>query len=385
MGAGRVNGVAEENPWPTAGRRILVGCFEVPGYGGGSTATYSLYRRMRRDGRSARLVNLVVETQLSSLQSSYGAALGNPESLAGVETRTVSRWWTQPDQALTDRIEELDPDLLLGVGYIAADILKRSAGTRPLVFLTSGCRQAKTYIDRGVRDALALERLLQRPGPWPMEDRDEPRAVANADLVVAHSELTLAQLHGFYPRWIGKIHPSVVSCAEWVLDDARPFAGLVRPFAERDIDVLFVANDWRRPEKNWPIVRALAQRLEKLEVHVAGSGAEPLPGVHLQGLVTDREQLFALMGNARTVVSPSLIDAAPHVLFEAAAMGCNLVASKNAGNWRICHPELLVDPPSSRTYASRIKLSLRQPFENGLETFLEPSAYAELMEILHVF
>jgi glycosyltransferase involved in cell wall biosynthesis len=362
-----------------------VGCFEVPGYGGASTSTYSLYRRMRRDGLNARLVNLVVETQLSSFQSAYGDALGNPECLPGVETRVVSRRWAQPDEALTARIEELEPDVLLGAGYIAADILKRSAGTRPLVFLTTGCRQAKTYIHRGVRDAVTLERLLQRPGPWPFEDRDEPRAVAAADLVVTHSEQTLAQFQGFYPRWTGKIHPNVVSFAEWVVDDARPFAGFARPFAERDIDVLFVANDWGRPEKNWPLVRALAGRLGGLEVHVAGSGAESLPGVHVLGLVTDREQLFALMGNARTLVSPSLSDPAPHVLFEAAAMGCNLVASKNAGNWRICHPELLVDPPSSRTYASRIKLSVRQPFENGLETFLERSAYAELMEILHVF
>jgi glycosyltransferase involved in cell wall biosynthesis len=380
-----VNGVAGESAWATAGRRILVGCFEVPGFGGASTSTYSLYRRMRRDGLNARLVNLVVETQLSALQSFYGTSLGNPECLPGVETRTVSPRWTQPDQALIARIEELEPDVLLGVGYIAADILKRSAGARPLVFLTTGCRQAKTYIYRGVRDAVTLDRLLQRPGPWPFEDRDEPRAVAAADLVVTHSEQTLAQLQGFYPRWTGKIHPNVVSFAEWILDDARPFALLGRPFAERDIDVLFVANDWGRPEKNWPLVRALAGQLGELEVHVAGSGAESLPGVHLHGLVTDREQLFALMGNARTLVSASLSDPAPGVLFEAAAMGCNLVASKNAGNWRICNPELLVDPPSNRGYARQIELSLSHPFENGLQTFLEPSAYAELMEILHVF
>jgi glycosyltransferase involved in cell wall biosynthesis len=375
----------DENRWPTAGRRILVGCFEVPGYGGASTSTYSLYRRMLRDGRNARLLNLVVENQLASLQSSYGATLGNPESLPGVETRSVSRRWTQSDEALIARIEELEPDLLLGVGYIAADVLKRSAGTRPLIFLTTGCRQAKTYVHRGVRDALALERLLQRPGPWPMEDRDEPRAVATADFVVAHSEQTLVQLHAFYPRWAGKFHPNPVSFAEWIVDDARLFGGHVRPFAERDVDVLFVANDWGRPEKNWPLVRSLARRLGELELHVAGSGAEPLPGAHLHGLVSDREQLFALMGNARTLVSPSLGDSAPGVLFEAAAMGCNLVASKNAGNWRICHPELLVDPPSGRTYANRIKRSVVHPFESGLGTFLEPSAYAELMEILHVF
>ena len=33
------------------------------------------------------------------------------------------------------------------------------------------------------------------------------------------------------------------------------------------------------------------------------------------------------------------IDAAPGILFEGAVMGCNLVASKNCGNWEVCHPD----------------------------------------------
>jgi len=51
--------------------------------------------------------------------------------------------------------------------------------------------------------------------------------------------------------------------------------------------------------------------------------------------------VFRLMGNAKTIVSTSRYDAAPGILFEGSVMGCNLVASRNCGNWKICHTELL--------------------------------------------
>jgi glycosyltransferase involved in cell wall biosynthesis len=318
-------------------------------------------------------------------RDSFGGALGNPQGLPRVETWPVQERWAKPDVGLAQRVAELAPDLMLGVGFLAAHILKGAAPDRPLVFLTVGCRQAKAYVHGGVRDVVALERLLRRGGPWPFVDGGEPEAVRRADFVITHSEQTLEQFRAFYDRWRGKIHPEVVSFAEWIVDDARTYADFRRPFDDREIDVLFVANDWRRWEKNWPLVRKLVRRLQGLSVHVAGAGADPLRGAVLEGLVTDRARLFALLGNAKTVVSPSRSDPAPGILFEGGAMGCNLVASKNAGNWQICHPELLADPPRAAVYVDRVRRSMTREFPDRLDRFLDRQSYAELVEIVQAF
>ena len=43
--------------------RVLIGCFEVPGWGGASTSAYQLFRRMREDGGDLEVefVNIIAE------------------------------------------------------------------------------------------------------------------------------------------------------------------------------------------------------------------------------------------------------------------------------------------------------------------------------------
>jgi hypothetical protein len=43
--------------WPM--KRLMLCCYEVPGYGGASTAGYDLFQRMLSDGIDAQFVNLI--------------------------------------------------------------------------------------------------------------------------------------------------------------------------------------------------------------------------------------------------------------------------------------------------------------------------------------
>jgi glycosyltransferase involved in cell wall biosynthesis len=372
-------------PGQGRGKRILVGCFEIPGYGGASTATYGLYRRLLASGLEVSLVNFILKRDVFFFRHHFGETAGNPERLPGVRTWPVRDNWADRDSELTSFIREQSPDLLLGVGYIGARILMEAAPDLPLVFLTVGCRQSQAYLERGVRDERALLRVLRGRGRWPLPERQEPRVVARADLVITHSDQTKEHICRFYPEWTGKVHPEVVWFAEWIQEEALDHADLRRAFERREIDVLFIASDWRRPEKNWPLVRKIVRQLAGAQVHVVGEVPVELPDVVTEGLVTDHGQVFALMGNAKTVVCPSRLDSAPGILFEASAMGCNVVTSKNAGNWRLCHPDLLVDPPRVANYASRIRRSLKQKLPDGIDFFLGRESYAELVEILRVF
>ena len=64
----------------------------------------------------------------------------------------------------------------------------------------------------------------------------------------------------FFPSFEGKIYPRVVWFAEWIYRNASEYSYLASPFHQRDIDILFIASNWRRPEKNYPWVKTVAAR-----------------------------------------------------------------------------------------------------------------------------
>jgi glycosyltransferase involved in cell wall biosynthesis len=162
------------------------------------------------------------------------------------------------------------------------------------------------------------------------------------------------------------------------------YATAQRPFEQREIDALFVASSWNRPEKNFPLVEEIAARARNCTVHIVGEVERQVPYAIHHGLVAEREELFSLMGNAKTVVCPSTFDAAPGILFEASAMGCNVVASRNCGNWRLCHKELLVEPFSAAQFLQKIRYSLSRKYEDNMRLFLGSGSYRNLLETLSV-
>jgi len=100
--------------------------------------------------------------------------------------------------------------------------------------------------------------------------------------------------------------------------------------------------------------------------------------------VADREAMLSLMGNARTVVCPSRIDAAPGILFEASALGCNVVASRNCGNWELCHPELLVESYGRAEFVAKCGYAITRKLADRMDRFLQPGSYADLVDTLMV-
>jgi hypothetical protein len=88
------------------------------------------------------------------------------------------------------------------------------------------------------------------------------------------------------------------------------------------------------------------------------------------------------MGRARAVVCPSLFDAAPGILFEGSVMGCNVVTSKNCGNWELCNDELLVSEYTADAFAEAIRRANTAKLPDNLDLFLEPSSYRALKDVL---
>ena len=77
--------------------------------------------------------------------------------------------------------------------------------------------------------------------------------------------------------------------------------------------------------------------------------------------------MFDLMGRTKTVVSPSTFDVAPGILYEASALGCNVVASPNCGNAAICHEALIAADATVNALTSVIRRSLTARFPDRLQ------------------
>ncbi|HEY7530845.1 MAG TPA: hypothetical protein VIC56_09230 [Gemmatimonadota bacterium] len=365
--------------------RVLLGCYEVPGWGGAATASYRLLRCLRERGLDASYVTIVDPSDLDFFRLLFGPAAGNPDGLDGVHTLVLRERLGAPQPELAALVRELDPDVILAVGDAAAYALGRAAPDRPLVFLASGFRQIDQGVTlRRVRDLQEQMARIRRGVALSLIYPSEADAVERATLVMTHAPPVLEMARAFFPGYAGKIHPRVVWYAEWIHADALAFADLARPWDDRDVDVLFVANSWERAVKNWPLVEEMGRRLPGLRLHVVGEVPRRAPGLTYHGMLTDRRRVFELMGRARAVASPSVFDAAPGILFEAATLGCNVVASMNCGNWELCDESLLAHPFTPRVFADRLRRGAAGPVGSRLGDFLARRSLADLAETLEV-
>ena len=356
--------------------RIVFGCFEVPGWGGLTTATYRLFETMLADGLDVHYVNLILNEELPRFQRILGAGCENPRGLSNVHSCILRGALHEPHPEIAELVDELSPDRIVGVGDISSLLMKKADPERELIFLTAGCMQVN-------RDIPFTEQLAAMNGSAPPPtDWKEREAMEISDLVLTHSPLIRDLYRRFYRDQQRKIHAEIFWFAEWICEDAEEYSRLALPFEERDIDALFIASSWLRKEKNPALLVEIASRLDGFSVHIVGEFEEPVPSATHHGFVGTREELFHLMGRAKTVVSPSLFDAAPGILFEGSAMGANVVASRNCGNWEVCNEHLLVNDYGAHAFAEAIRRASTTKFDDNLQRFLTPSSYASLKSVL---
>ncbi|HXJ84923.1 MAG TPA: hypothetical protein VMS64_40300 [Candidatus Methylomirabilis sp.] len=367
-------------------RRILLAAYEVPGLGGASTSAYALFRKMRRDGVDVHLVNLIDAYDLPYIQYVLGAEYGNPRQLPDVYNCVLEAGPYRRHDVLASLIEAITPDVILGYGDIATLLTRLAAPGVAILFYAAGSQQAGVHVARrrDVCGLTLLDRCASAVRPAVVPGR-EPDAIESADVIVACSDLVRTLLEYFFPYpQTCKLFPHAISQAEWIGEAATADGGTGRPFGERRIDLLFVASSWSRIEKNLALVGRIAARLPDLRVGIIGEGVSGIPRVTAYGFVAGAARVLGLMGDAKAVICPSRFDASPGILFQASVMGCNVVASRNCGNWAICHDELLVHPFSEDGFVEAAVRAVRAKRPDNMRALLERRSYAKLLEVLAV-
>ena len=358
-------------------KKILLGCFEIPGFGGASTSTYKLFEMMHKDGFDVTMVNLISESDTEYFKHLFVKCLGNPKGLPEVYNCFLKDNNYKPQPDLTSLINDIAPDIMLGVGWIAALLMKKAAPERDLIFLTTGNDQLKMHLTRKrVKDYLSLSKKIKRSKrKYDISSALEKEAVDLADYVITHSEANLFLFQHFFYHYDGKISHDVIWFADWICDEASEYSYFKKPFHEREIDLIFIASTWERPEKNYPWIKKIVSRFKQLNIHIVGEVEKKITDAIHHGIITERKEVFKLLGNSKTIVCFSKFDAAPGILFEASVMGCNIIASKNCGNWMICNENLLVDPCNIRNFQKKIPFSLAKKFESNLNYFLKTDMF----------
>jgi glycosyltransferase involved in cell wall biosynthesis len=366
-------------------RKVLVASFEVPGASGSSTAAYQLFQMLQLEGFDVFFVNLIPLNGAPYVRNVFGEELGNPNRLGNCINCSVSNSLADLNPELHDLIKDLNPDLILGMDHDATLLVKRCAPEKLLILLTAECRQIKGYVNTiRLPDFCRFSRWVeQRARPPLIYDWNEMAAVQCADLIVAQSDITRFLYTQFYPdRVKGKLYPDVVWSAEWQFGEMCRFGHLRKPFAERDIDVLFVAGRWDRSHKNPRLVEKIIRRCSDLNVQIVGE-VKPHPDhAKCLGVIANRHRFIELLGRTKTLVSASLYDPAPVSVFEASAMGCNIVASKNCGSWKLCNSSLLVEQYTERGFLSAINRSVSGKLKDNRNIFLERGSYKTLTSII---
>lgn len=352
-------------------KRILLGGCDIPGWGGAATRQYQLFERMQRDGFDVGSVSLVRKAEEMFFRRVWGERFWNPQSLLNVHACILEEPLWQPHRRLAEVIESLAPDLLVGFGAIATVVMKLAVPRLPIVLMTIGSHQVQLLIEMGlVRDFVDFYQQATRGVRFPVQrESPEQRAVPVADRILVHSPIVQFALAHVFPDSVAKTAARPISFADLIYSDAEPFAALRKPFADRDIDLTFVASSWDRPIKNSQLVEDIVSRRGALTIHVVGAGRRRHPSSRDHGVVAKRPELYALLGRSKTIACPSLVDAAPAVLFEASAMGCNVVASANCGNWRLCNDQLVAQECSFTEFSNKIQASLAAPYQDNRQLF----------------
>ena len=334
--------------------RVIFARDSFPYLGGSSTILYLLFQTLQKRLPNAECWNIVTPRMSEMGKTHFGPHWPNPKGLNNVRTFVVDG--RRGVATVRRALRETPVAAIISKSRGTTAFLKRLGPTIPVWHLTSTCSIVKNAVaaDRvpSMESVIRQLRTNDLPKQTCVEER---QAVRLADRILFHTKNMRFWYYTFYPEYREKM-------AEEIFWDfpllKRQFHHLNRtPWGKRPIDLLFVASDWKRAEKNFPLLKKLCYAFQQKNVMVIGFVPERLPNGVITFETMSQEDVLQAMVQAKVVVCPSRYDEAPNVLFEAAIAGCNLVCSKNCGNYQLADPDLVADLELP-SFVEKIKLAL---------------------------
>ena len=330
-----------------------------PYQGGSSTYLYLLFETVRKQLPEAECWNIVTPRMWETGRRHYGAHWPNPKKLPNVRTFMVDGM--KGHAQVRHALEEKTVTAVLSKGRETTTFLKQLDSSLPVWHLTSTCSIVKNAV-AGNRVS-STEHLLKRlrtdslPG---LRCRAERQAVKMADRILFHTQRMRFWYHTFYPEFREKMENEIFWDYPLIQHRFERIKSKTS-WKKRPIDLLFVATDWRRGEKNFPLLKQLCRLFVRKRIMVIGFLPERLPDSVIAFDTMSQEDVVQAMAQTKIVACPSRYDEAPNVLFEAAIAGANIVCSKNCGNYQLAHEDLVarLNPVD---FAGKIQTALQRHY-----------------------
>lgn len=336
--------------------RVILARDSFPYLGGSSTLLYMLFETLQKKLPNAECWNIVTPHVWEVGKRHYGPHWPNPRGLRNVRTFLLDG--NKGKRAIRFALQANPVAAVISKSRKTTVLLKHLVPSVPVWHMTSTSSIVKNAVAGGRFTSMeqVIRRLRTNRFPT-LQCADERQAVQLANRILVHSKNMRFWYHTFYPLIRDKIEEEIFWDYPLV---KRQFHDVKVKIAwkERPIDLLFVATDWRRGEKNFPLLRQICKSLERKKIMTVGFTPERLPSSVIAFDTMSQDDVVQAMVQAKVVVCPSRYDEAPNVLFEAAIAGANIVCSKNCGNYEITDSKL-VAKLEIKDFVRKINLALQ--------------------------
>lgn len=353
----------------TLRKKIIFVRNSFPYRGGSSTILYTLFQSMQKYLPTAEFWILLTKRVKEIGIKHYGPYWANPKGLRNVKTFLIDS--NIEKKRLKDALEKTKPGVILSKSRLSTQLIKKLKPDIKLWHLTSTCSAVKNAIDRGYLSSMqdAIKRLKDNK-IISSYCSEEYAAVRYADCILFHTDTMKVWYYNFYPEFTEKMEDEVFWDYTILQKHIKSCNVPANNWNSRPVDLIFVASNWSRTEKNFILMKKICQHFKNKKIIVIGFLPEKLP----DGVITfsnmTHDDVIQAMQKSKVVVSPSRYDEAPNILFEGAIAGCNIVCSKNCGNYRIT-PEDFVADLNVPDFINKIKKAFIRKKELNEKYFLK--------------
>ena len=369
--------------------KILLTSTQYPGNGGAATNTYKLNKYFLQQKIKVYCIFILCQREDISKINIDPDNLGNVTyircSVKNGEPLDYNHTYKKYIKYTSDFINQFknkiikylggNPDIILSKNYLAPITSHFLFPEAKIYYLVSGLFYMSilnNYRDEFISAQMVLNnpthyvKLIDsfKKHPIFINILQEIQTLKMVDRVIYNSPLT---------RDLSKLYFGDLIKNEMIINTSllKPIDSTCDDFNSRFYDIIFVSSSFKRKIKNPPFVNKLFldKRLTQYKKIVIGDNNifDPL----IENITILNQQLnskvLEYMRNSKVLILPSLFDSSPNTIYEALECRCNIVTSKNIGNYQIFNPDSICeDVFDIEEWIKKIERNLDQKIINNI-------------------
>lgn len=349
------------------------------GYGGGATNTYYLYQFMKK--QKYNVVCIFVSNNIVDDKDEVGddncfciTSIRDPIFLK-FKTRVISHYG---ESNIICLCKNYATPIMFRQAFAQSKIVYLVAGSMKYTHLFNQTGKTFTELVNG-------RNILMQCKTKSVAMGEETTVVKICDYILCNSNLTRFILETEYNNVKPKLYLTDINTS--LIDKKIVQTGGVL-YKDRHYDIIFCVTSHNRKYKGSEIMNTLFSntKLDQYSKLVIGDDYENVFNPKIKNITfkgkLGHSSLIENIKNSRIVIVPSFFDSSPNILYEAIECGCNVLLTRNIGNYHIFKKETVVDDFSDvQIIENKINLLLKSQLDYNLplsnDKFIQFLSYIE--------